>query len=264
MESKSANGNSHMTHWQAMARPPVTALKEIKGGRLAGMTDVNPQWRYQAMTEQFGMCGVGWKYVIDRLWTEPGCDGEVLAFAQASVFVRDSFGVWGDPVVGIGGNHLITKEKAGLRNNDECWKMAVTDALSVALKMLGVAADVYAGRWDGAKYKDEPPLLAPVERLTLPEGTWQILDVTIDDWGNGSATVVDHLGEETQYPIKTRECATLCEQIQQECIPVVLQRVKGKRDGKVKVASVERWVPAPAPTPMPVTATEIFGDNHAF
>ena len=145
----------HMTHWRAMARPPQSALKQIKGGRLQGMTDVNPQWRYQAMTEQFGMCGVGWKYTIDKLWTEAGAEGEILGFAQVSVCLwlkeRDR---WSDPIVGVGGNHLVTKEKNGLRNNDECWKMAVTDALSVALKMLGVAADIYAGRWDGSKFKD--------------------------------------------------------------------------------------------------------------
>lgn len=164
--------SDHLTHWNAMARPPKSALKEIKGGRLQGMTDVNPQWRYQAMTEQFGPCGVGWRYTIDKIWTEPGADGEVMAFAQVSVFMRaDNVRLvptgfkdvppvevvntaWSEPIVGIGGNHLITKEKNGLRSNDECWKMAVTDALSVALKMLGVAADVYAGRWDGSKYVD--------------------------------------------------------------------------------------------------------------
>lgn len=148
--------NPNMERWEAMARPPVTALKQIKGGRLSGMTDVNPQWRYQAMTEQFGMIGVGWKYAIDKLWTEQGTDGEVLAFAQVSLMVKVGE-AWSEPIVGVGGNHLVTKEKAGLRNNDECWKMAVTDALSVALKMLGVAADIYAGRWDGSKFRDEEP-----------------------------------------------------------------------------------------------------------
>ena len=41
---------------------------------------------------------------------------------------------------------LVTKERDGLRTNDEGFKMATTDALSVAMKMLGVAADIYAGR----------------------------------------------------------------------------------------------------------------------
>ena len=148
--------NTNMRHWSALARPPKSALKTIKGGRLQGFTDVNPQWRYQAMTEQFGMCGMGWKYEIDRMWTEPGCDGEILAFAQVSVRVREALNdTWSDPIIGIGGNHLIVKESKGLRNNDECWKMAITDALSVALKMLGTAADIYAGLWDGSKYVAE-------------------------------------------------------------------------------------------------------------
>ena len=152
--------NPNMQNWTALARPPVHALKEIKGGRLSGMTDVNPQWRYQVMTEQFGMCGVGWKYTIDRLWTEQGAEGEILGFAQVSLMLKTGDG-WTEPIVGVGGNHLVTKEKSGLRNNDECWKMAVTDALSVAMKMIGVAADIYAGRWDGAKYRDVPQDVEP-------------------------------------------------------------------------------------------------------
>ena len=52
---------------------------------------------------------------------------------------------------------LIAKEKAGLYTSDEAYKMAVTDALSVALKALGVAADIYLGNFDGSKYKTPPP-----------------------------------------------------------------------------------------------------------
>jgi hypothetical protein len=165
----------HLKHWTAMARPPVSALKQIKGGRLQGMTDVNPQWRYEAMTAQFGMCGVGWRYTVDRLWTEVGIDGEVLGFAQVSVYVKAGDN-WSEPVPGVGGNHLVTKEKAGLRNNDECWKMAVTDALSVALKMLGVAADIYAGRWDGSKYaaSEQEPEKKATPQPKAPAG--------FDDW----------------------------------------------------------------------------------
>ena len=34
--------------------------------------------------------------------------------------------------------------------------MSITDALSVACKMLGIAADIYAGAWDGTQYREEP------------------------------------------------------------------------------------------------------------
>lgn len=147
--------NEHTTYWDAMARPPASALKQIRGGRLTGMTDVNPQWRYRAMTETFGPCGDGWKYEITRTWTEPGTEGQVLAFAEVALYWRDEGGKWNGPIPGIGGSMLIAKESSGLRVNDEGFKMAVTDALSVALKMLGVAADIYAGLWDGSKYKEE-------------------------------------------------------------------------------------------------------------
>ena len=59
---------------------------------------------------------------------------------------------WSEAIPGTGGSHFITKEKAGLYTSDEAYKMATTDALSVAMKTLGVAADVYMGLWDGSKY----------------------------------------------------------------------------------------------------------------
>jgi hypothetical protein len=51
---------------------------------------------------------------------------------------------------------LVPLEAGGLYANDEAFKMAVTDALSVAMKMLGMGADIYAGLWDGSKYANKP------------------------------------------------------------------------------------------------------------
>lgn len=137
--------------YKSLSRPPKEALREIQGGKLKGMTDINPQWRYEAMTERFGLVGIGWKYEISRLWTEDGSNGEKLAFAKVAVYVKQD-GEWSDAIIGIGGSRLVSQEKGVLVSNDEGYKMAVTDAFSTALKMLGVAADIYAGRWDGSKY----------------------------------------------------------------------------------------------------------------
>ncbi|MBO6101272.1 MAG: hypothetical protein J6P07_08095 [Spirochaetaceae bacterium] len=142
-----------MEIYNSLSRPPKDALKQITGGKLSGKTDINPQWRYKAMTEKFGLVGIGWKYEIQKLWTEQGAGGEVLAFAQVAVFVKDGES-WGDPIIGIGGSKLVQIEKGQPVSNDEGFKMAVTDAFSTSLKMIGVAADIYAGRWDGSKYKD--------------------------------------------------------------------------------------------------------------
>jgi len=139
--------------WNRLARPPKTALKTIGGGRLKGMTDINPQWRYEIMTEVFGMVGFGWKFTIDKVWQEPASDDQIFAFAQVSVYVKQG-DKWSDAIQGQGGSMLIEQESRGLHSSDEAYKMAITDALGTALKMLGVASDIYAGRWDGSKYKD--------------------------------------------------------------------------------------------------------------
>lgn len=150
--------------YESLAQPPKSALRQIEAGKLKGKTDINPQWRYKAMTEKFGLVGCGWKYEIQKLWTEQGAGSEKLAFAQVAVFVKDG-DKWSEPIVGIGGSRLVQLEKGAAVSNDEGYKMAVTDAFSTALKMLGVAADIYAGRWDGSKYKEElPPQVEAVKK----------------------------------------------------------------------------------------------------
>lgn len=159
--------------WTKLATPPAEALKKIEGGRMSGKTDINPQWRYKAMTEVYGECGVGWSYAIKRVWTEPAWDGQVFAFAEVSVYTKQG-DAWSDPIPGIGGSMLIQHEKNGTHSNDEAFKMAVTDALSVALKFLGVASDVYEGKIDskgangGSKYEEAKGRWQPSTEMPMP------------------------------------------------------------------------------------------------
>ena len=144
----------HMSIWNALKTPPATAMKPITGGRLAGKTDINPQWRLQAMTEQFGPIGLGWTYDINKLWLEQGSGNQVVAFAALSLRVKVG-DEWSLPIPGVGGSMLVALEKDGLYTSDEAYKMAITDALSVCMKQLGVAADVYAGLVDNAPYESK-------------------------------------------------------------------------------------------------------------
>lgn len=59
-------------------------------------------------------------------------------------------GKWSQPISGTGGSRLATNERSGVYVSDECYKMATTDALSVACKNLGIGADVY---WKEGKTK---------------------------------------------------------------------------------------------------------------
>lgn len=162
---------NNLRYWDALKHPPASALKKIAGGRLSGMTDIKPQWRYEIMTRTFGPCGDGWKYTIDRFWTEPGSHEQVMAFALVSVYHKTAEGQWSDPTPGVGGSMLVTKESGGLHTSDEGYKMAVTDALSVAMKLLGVGADVYNGYWDGSKYRDGAESSTKTAATTKPELT---------------------------------------------------------------------------------------------
>lgn len=140
--------------YNALRTPPKEALKKIEAGRMKGKTDINPMWRIKALTEQFGPCGIGWKYTITKQWLEPGPSGEIAAFCDIDLYYKLS-GEWSEAVPGTGGSSFVAKEKGGLYVSDECYKMALTDAISVAAKALGVAGDIY-WQTDPTKYRKAP------------------------------------------------------------------------------------------------------------
>ena len=133
--------------WDKLKSVPANRLRTIQAGRLKGKSDINPQWRYQVLTEVFGPCGIGWKYTIDKLWLESGDNGQMAAFANVSLYISHN-GQWSDAIPANGGSMFIENESRGPHTSDEAYKMAITDALGTAAKMLGVAADVYLGNND--------------------------------------------------------------------------------------------------------------------
>lgn len=152
---------------------PQEAKKEILGGKLKGFTDVNPMFRIKKLTEMFGMCGVGWYTETTKQWTEQN-GNEVKCFCNINLYVCTD-GEWSRPIEGTGGSSFVSTTKNGLEVSDECYKMAYTDALSVACKSLGIAADVYWEK-DRTKYtvdteETKPkaaPKAAPKAQATKP------------------------------------------------------------------------------------------------
>lgn len=134
--------------YEQMRQVPESAKRTIKGGRLNGKTDINPMWRVKMLTKQFGPCGLGWYYVPVKKWTE-SINGETAAFVDIELYVNYN-GEWSKPIFGTGGSMFAAKEKSGIYVSDECYKMATTDAISVACKQLGIGADVY---WEADKTK---------------------------------------------------------------------------------------------------------------
>lgn len=134
----------NMSIYNSLCTPPNDALKPIGFGNLKGKSDINPQWRYEAITNQFGPCGTGWKFTIDAHWIQPVSTGETMVYVMISFYYKQGE-TWSEPIPAYGGDFLVKKDKNGIHGNDEAMKMAVTDALGTAMKMIGVAADVYRG-----------------------------------------------------------------------------------------------------------------------
>lgn len=142
----------NMVIWQALENTPKEAQKEINAGRLKGFTDINPMWRLKKLTEAFGPCGIGWKYEIVSSNVMPGANDEVAAFVNILLYYKQD-GKWSEGVPGLGGSMFVAKESKGMHTSDECFKMALSDAIGTACKALGMSADIYFSK-DRSKYTE--------------------------------------------------------------------------------------------------------------
>ena len=199
---------------------PGNALKSITAGRLKGMTDINPMWRIKVLTETFGVCGIGWKTQIVRTWLDEGADGEVIANVEILLYVKVD-GAWSEGIPGVGGSKFVSKEKNGLYTDDECYKKAHTDAISVACKALGVGADIYWNentKYSGNDNENPPakpanaPQHAPKEKpLTYDEALDYMLmfgdyaGLTMRDVWKKDAAYIKTLSEDANTPARVLE-----------------------------------------------------------
>ncbi len=149
------NENSNLALYEKLRTVPDVAKKAISGGRLSGMTNISPMWRIQRLTEVFGPCGIGWVTEITGQRVEDGVEDQKVAVVDINLYIKVD-GEWSRPIPGTGGSMLVANESKGKHTSDEAFKMAYTDAISVAAKSLGLAADVYysegAGFRESTKY----------------------------------------------------------------------------------------------------------------
>jgi len=170
----------NMSYYEMGRAVPEEAQRKIEKGRLKGFTDVNPMWRIKKLTEMFGPAGFGWwtqnetkKMVYDEI-TNQKC-----AFLSLDLIVVDpETGEESHAIHGEGGASMVAQEQAGPHLSDECFKMAYTDALSVACKALGIGADVYFEK-DKTKYTAEEPQ-KPAKSATKAEGKGRITPKQIE------------------------------------------------------------------------------------
>ena len=157
---------------------PQEAQKKITGGRLNGMTDIKPMWRIQTLTEVFGPVGLGWYTTTTKKEIIEGANGEKIATEDILLYVnyKKPFNLkedlWSKGIEGSGGSSFVAKEKNGYYTSDECFKMAYTDALSVACRSLGMGASVY---WGDSKYQTKETKETKKEELKISPKQFEII-----------------------------------------------------------------------------------------
>lgn len=173
---------SNLRLYEKFRAVPDDARKQITGGRLKGFTDISPMWRIKTLTEQFGPCGEGWNTrLINERMVPGGNKGEVALFLDIELVYRLESGEWSAPIFGTGGSTLVASESGGLRLDDEAYKKAYTDAISVACKALGIGADVYWDK-DSTKYPTGiQPAPASATELKQPEQDYLADEIPDDD-----------------------------------------------------------------------------------
>jgi hypothetical protein len=151
--------------WDILGRTDPKHTKPFtRGGGFKG-TALKPMWSYRRMTEEFGPCGTGWGVNEPSFQVVPGIDGEMLVYCTASIWYGDRSNV----CFGVGGDKVVNKFSSGLKSDDEAFKKAFTDAVTNALKLIGVGADIHMGMFDDSKYvnamreefADEAPTTTP-------------------------------------------------------------------------------------------------------
>jgi len=137
--------------WDILGRTDPAHTKAFtRGGGFKG-TAIKPIWSYRRMTEEFGPVGYGWGVNEPSFQVVNGTDGEVLVYCTVSVWFKHGDTV-SETIYGVGGDKVVAKFSSGLKSDDEAFKKAFTDAVTNALKLIGVGADVHMGLYDDNKY----------------------------------------------------------------------------------------------------------------
>lgn len=135
--------------WNKLGKTDPDLTKSFDNGRFKG-TAISPVYCYSKMTEAFGPIGKGWKaeFKKDRF---PLPNGEIMIFVDCALYTKEG-DKWSEPIMGSGGDYIYRLTKNGPKADDDAEKKACTDAITNAMKFLGMSADVHMGKFDDVRY----------------------------------------------------------------------------------------------------------------
>lgn len=141
---------SNREFWDRVKKTDPRRVKAITGKQYKGNSP-QPYYLVERMTEEFGMCGIGWGIRIISERMERMSDTDLLHVAHVEVwYVKgDQRGVIEQ--VGQTKAAYVTS-KGSLMIDEDAPKKSVTDAMTKCMSYLGFSGDIFSGHWDDSKY----------------------------------------------------------------------------------------------------------------
>ena len=162
--------NKNLELFNRVKKVPENYTKPYKSDFGKELTEISPMWRLEKLTELFGPAGQGFYIELDKQDTIT-VEQETFAVVVAKLYYRLDNKTWSKPVVGTGTSLLFLIDPKGKRRpNSDAFKMAYTDAVSNACKLLGMGADIYnSGYGEYHKAKAEQEQAAVQEKVEKEE-----------------------------------------------------------------------------------------------
>lgn len=138
--------------WNRFADIDPKFTKAITG-RDYGGTSPNPQYVIMCLTEMFGPCGKGFGWsVLAEEFKEMG--GTFLHWCRIRFWWKDEDGEHSVEEYGQTKAAYVTS-KGTMRVDEDAPKKSLTDAIIKGASHIGIAANIFLGRWDDQKYVAE-------------------------------------------------------------------------------------------------------------
>lgn len=142
--------SANLDLWEAHADIDPQYTKAITGKAYKG-TSPNPQYVIKCLTEMFGPVGQGFGWeVLAEDFTPLG--DEVLHWCRIRFWHTKRehyYEAYGQTKA------LMKTRDKGLMSDEDAPKKSLTDAIIKAASQLGIAANIFLGRWDDQKYVAE-------------------------------------------------------------------------------------------------------------
>ena len=159
---------SNLEMWEALETTDTAFTKKMDTG--AKLTSISPMWQIKRFTEKFGQCGKGWGFTVtyseivdggpmmkDKIKDEHGNPRNFgpskIHTARVELWYNDNGTRY--TIEGTGHTKFVYMTNYGPTTDEEYEKKSITDALTKAMSMLGMSADVRMGLFDDHNYVAE-------------------------------------------------------------------------------------------------------------